>query len=75
MSYVDSEYTRQETLGAEPLRQMYSSDKEWQGGQCGWDQRAWGRLIGDDVIRSSMDLGRYINFILSGVKNPLFFGF
>ena len=30
---------------------------------------AWGRLVGDDVI-SSMDCGRYINFILSDVGNP-----
>lgn len=29
--------------------------------------------IGDDIVRSSMDHGRYINFVLSDVRNPLFF--
>ena len=32
-------------------------------------EKAWGRLVGDDVI-SSMYHGRPINFILSDVGNP-----
>lgn len=40
------------------------------------DKWAWRRLIGDDVI-SSMDHGRYVNFIWGDLRKPYFscFGF